>query len=233
MKRLAASLLLLSASAQPVRCAFAEPLKDLPLVEVAAPEKGASPAKGFFVVPYSGDGGWARIDKLLAARLADRGIPVVGVNVLKYFWQAKTPETCARDLERILDHYSAEWRAQRVLLVGFSFGAEVLPVIVNRLSPGARARVTSVVLLSPGPTADFVFHVSDWLEDKTYPDSVLVVPELEKLGLPALCVYGLTEKDEVCTRAKGVRPLGLPGGHHLNMDAGAVVRAALEEPSPR
>ena len=38
-------------------------------------------------------------------------------------------------------------RKQRVLLVGYSFGADVLPFVVNRLPPDLRDRVASVSLL--------------------------------------------------------------------------------------
>ena len=46
-------------------------------------------------VVYSGDGGWRDIDKDIAGRLQASGIPVVGVDSLRYFWSEKTPEQTA------------------------------------------------------------------------------------------------------------------------------------------
>ncbi|MCC7464348.1 MAG: hypothetical protein IT480_18035, partial [Gammaproteobacteria bacterium] len=39
---------------------------------------------------------------------------------------------------------------QRVWLVGFSFGADVLPTLIGGLDPANRARIAQVVLLAPG-----------------------------------------------------------------------------------
>ena len=46
-------------------------------------------------VIYSGDGGWRDIDKDIAGALQEKGIPVVGVDSLRYFWSEKTPDQVA------------------------------------------------------------------------------------------------------------------------------------------
>ena len=79
----------------------------------------------------------------------------MGLNSLKYFWKQRTPEEAARDVARILRHYLSAWNKQRVLLVGYSFGADVLPFVVNRLPPDLRARVASVSLLGIDSNAAF------------------------------------------------------------------------------
>ena len=61
-------------------------------------------------VVYSGDGGWRDIDKDIASRLQAKGIPVVGVDSLRYFWSEKTPEQIAADLGLIMAHYREAWR---------------------------------------------------------------------------------------------------------------------------
>ena len=107
---------------------------DLPLVEVPAPDSNTDT----LCVIVSGDGGWAAIDKGISAALAKQGIPVVGLNALKYFWSARTPDQSAKDLERILRHYLAAWKKQKVLLVGYSFGADVIPFMATRLPDDLR-----------------------------------------------------------------------------------------------
>ena len=114
-------------------------------------------------VILTGDGGWADIDKSVAAGLAAAGVPVVGWSSLRYYWTPRTPEAAARDLARIVEHYSAAWKKERVLLVGYSFGADVLPFLVNRLPAPALARIGGVSLLGLSDTAAFEFHVSSWL----------------------------------------------------------------------
>src|SRR5437899_2266308 len=103
----------------------------LPLIEVPA-TKGASDTLVVFV---SGDGGWAKIDKSMSKVLAENGMPVVGLNALQYFWTKRTPDSAARDLQWVLEHYLAAWKKDRVLFVGYSRGADVLPFMINRLPP--------------------------------------------------------------------------------------------------
>src|SRR5262249_1291780 len=55
---------------------------DLPLVEVPA----VGTPTGTLAVMISGDGGWASIDRDIGAELAARGVEVVGLNALRYFW---------------------------------------------------------------------------------------------------------------------------------------------------
>lgn len=63
-------------------------VSDLPVIEVAA-QPGTS--SELFAVLLSGDGGWAGLDKEVAAALSKSGVPVVGVDSLRYFWTPRTP----------------------------------------------------------------------------------------------------------------------------------------------
>ena len=56
----------------------------------------------------TGDGGWAGLDIAVADQLAKRGIAVVGLNTLKFFWQTRKPEEAADALTRIIGHYGAQ-----------------------------------------------------------------------------------------------------------------------------
>jgi type IV secretory pathway VirJ component len=208
-------------------------LPDLPLVEVP----GASgPPHEVMAVMLSGDGGWAGLDAGVASALSQRGIPVVGWSSLRYFWSPRTPDGAARDLERLIRHYLAAWGASRVLLLGYSFGADVLPYLAARLPPDLRARVAGVGLVGLEPEADFEFHVGDWLGrggDRRYPTA----PEVRRLeGLPVACVEGADESHSAC---RDLPPwatvLTVPGGHHFGGDyarLGNDLLAAFARPSP-
>src|SRR5205823_14318685 len=74
-------------------------LANLPIVRVPA----TGPASDTAVVFVSGDGGWAAIDKGISRVLAANGMPVTGLDALKYFWSKRTPDEAARDLQRIID----------------------------------------------------------------------------------------------------------------------------------
>ena len=64
-------------------------------------------------IVYSGDGGWRDIDKDIADRLHELGLPVVGVDSLRYFWSEQSPDVAAADLARIIAHYRDSWQRDR------------------------------------------------------------------------------------------------------------------------
>ena len=186
-------------------------LPDLPLVEVPALERG-----DLFAVLVSGDGGWAGLDKDVAAGLAARGIPVVGVDSLRYFWKARTPDGFAADLDRLLRFYAQHWDKRRALVIGYSQGADVLPFALNRLSPEASALVERSVLLAPAEKASFEFHLTSWIGGNS--GDFPVKPELERLDLGRIaCLYGQDDDESPCAALPApARVTALPGGHHFN-----------------
>ena len=214
----------LAAHAAPPKVTLPE-VADLPLVELTATGAPAAGEEDAFAVLLTGDGGWAGIDQDVSAALARRGIPVVGLNTLKYFWHERTPETAARDLERIIRRYSVAWHRPKVLLIGYSFGADALPFLYTRLPAELRATVRSVSLLGLGDSATFEFHVSDWIPgagDSGHP----TVPEIRRMaGAKILCLYGNEESDSPCPKlaGPGIKAVALPGGHHFGGDFGALV----------
>lgn len=209
-------------------------LADLPLIELPAQATQRSSADWLAVI-LSGDGGWADIDRELGERFQAAGIPVVGFNMLKYLWRARSPEEAGRDLERVLAHYRSAWDRRRVLLVGYSLGADILPFAVNRMSPAGRDGVALAALLAPSRRVEFEFHPWDWIgasDDSHNPRALPVAPELLQLAVPALCVYGVEDEDDTaCVElGSGARPtvLRLPGGHHFDENYRALAERVLD-----
>lgn len=205
----------------------------LPLIEV----KAADAAGKRLAVILTGDGGWAELDRTVAAELAGRGIPVVGWDSLSYFWKAKTPEQTGQDMAKTLQHYLKAWDKDEVILIGYSFGAEVLPFMANRLPPDLRERVKLVALLSPSPHASFEFHLTDWLDASPGEDALPVAPEIKKLDwVKRLCIYGADEDEEdtVCPSLTdaGVVVLKVPGDHHFDEDYAGVTALILAQTPP-
>jgi type IV secretory pathway VirJ component len=202
-------------------------VQDLPLVEVPAT---AVTGRREMAIIVSGDGGWAELDKSVAAGLAAQGIPTVGLSSLRYFWTPRTPEAAAADLARIITHYSAAWRVERVILVGYSFGADVLPFLVNRLDAASRAKVAEVALLGFTTTARFEFHVAEWVGQNRGPEYP-TVPEVDRLTVPVTCVMGAGEQDSACgeLRTPEVRVVTVGTGHHFGGEYARLVDAILRE----
>lgn len=199
---------------------------DLGLDEVAP--AAAAPAGDTFAVILTGDGGWAEIDKAVADGLARAGVPVVGWSSLRYYWTPRTPEAAAADLARVIAHYARVWHRSRVLVVGYSFGADVAPYLVNRLPAAVKGRVARVALLGASDTAAFEFHVTSWLgggDDARYPTR----PEIARLTMPVSCVYARDDPDSVCRQVPSVEAAVVGEGHHFSGDYERIVRLILRD----
>lgn len=193
-------------------------IADLPLAIVPSRQSGCG--RGFAVF-YSGDGGWRDLDRSLADILAAKGLGVVGVDTLRYYWKEKSPDVGARDLTRIIRYYGEQWQCNRIVLLGFSFGADVLPFIASRLPAELRSRVVLVTLLSPERTTAFEIQMNGWLGGKPKLGTP-IGPEARKLqGLKIQCIYGQNEgADSLCTdgTAGPLTVLAKSGGHHFDQN---------------
>jgi len=206
--------------------AVAKPLPgdvaDLPLIEVPA----HGPLTDRIAIILTGDGGWAGLDIAVADQLAARGIAVVGLNTLKFFWQTRTPAEAADAVTRIVGHYGAERPTADFVVIGYSFGASLAPVVVNRMADAARARIAAQVLISPDEEAVFEIHVGDWFGSTHHEGAIPIAPEIASTKVPVICVHGADEgADSFCATLAGkpnVSDVSLPGGHHYNGDYDAL-----------
>jgi type IV secretory pathway VirJ component len=205
----------------------------LPAAVQVAPPSGRDDV---LVIVYSGDGGWADLDRQLGNAFAARGFPVLGVNTFRYYWRMRTAEESAAQLDALMTKYLEQWHKQRVWLVGFSFGADVLPAVIDKLSPENRARIAQLVLLSPSRDFSFEIQFEGYMVSqgkfkaflKRQLEKINTVPHYAALPpvqalhqqFPVACYYGNDDADEsLCTVA------GLPawvqvypkaGDHHFD-----------------
>ena len=168
----------------------------LPVVEVHPRGRTSST----MAVILSGDGGWAAGDRTMAAALADSGISVVGLDVPSYLRMPRTPDGASADLKRLLEYYLAGWHVDRVILIGYSHGADLAPFMVSRLAPQLRGRIALLAMLGLEHRATFQFHLADLIAASSHKGDLPVLPEVEKLrGLPMLCVQGSDEGNSLCS----------------------------------
>lgn len=200
-------------------------MRSLPLREL--PADGAGRA---FAVVLTGDGPTGGTGKRVAADLAAHGVPAVVWQSLRYYWTPRTPEEAARDLDRVIRHYAGRWGKDRVVLVGYSMGADVLPFLVNRLPPETRARVGGVALLALAHDAVFEFRFRQWWGTTDAPRRA-TRPEVERLAdLSVVCVWGRGDDKAACP-AMGTAPMRiveLGGGHHFKGDRPRLLRVVRE-----
>jgi len=147
---------------------------------------------------------------------------------------SRPPGESARALETTIRHYQIAWHRPRVILIGYSRGADVLPFMANRLPPALRNNIDLIALLGLEPTIDFRYRPS-WIPFYHPKEPQFAVrPEVEKLrGQKILCVYGEKEKDTLC---KSLEPtlamiVKTKGAHHFAGNYKAVAEAILDAAS--
>lgn len=205
----------------------------LPLVELPGDK-----SNGLLAIVYSGDGGWRDLDKTIAEKLQEQGVSVVGVDSLRYFWESQSPGQIAHDLAAVIRHYQKAWGSKQVALIGYSFGANVLPFAYNALPSDVQKSVTQMSLLGLADRTDFEIRVTGWLGVAPPDDSPLVTPELAKID-PRLvqCFYGVEEDDTACTdpTLAHAQLVKTEGGHHFDGDYGRladIILAGMKQRAP-
>lgn len=235
MKYFLAAIILFSISSQAKN---AEPIvksqletismDELPLIVIPSPVESTGPV--FFLI--SGDGGWTSFDNNFCELLAKKGIPVVALDAKKYFWKAKSPEETTSVLTQIIENYTKQWNRKTFILAGYSFGADIVPFIANRLPEPLKSHLSKLFLLSPDQFGDFEIHLTDMLSLGIAKKKYNIVSEVKKITAPqVISIFG-QEEDAVNIQAFKVADSKislLPGDHHYNKNVEALVELILKE----
>ena len=181
------------------------------------------------VLYISGDGGMNTFSTGLCSSLENSGYGVTAINAKSYFWERKTPEQAAETINTYLNGKFAKRKNQQLILAGYSFGADVLPFIINRLPGETRERIKKVILLSPGTSTDFEIHWIDMLgEDRKR--NMDVISEINKMNVPGtIALFGSDEKEFPLKNIviRNFKSAYLPGGHHYEGNIAEVAREMI------
>jgi len=183
------------------------------------------------VIILSGDGGWGSLDRDLGTYLNQKGVAVVGFDMLRYLWNSPTPEQGANDLARVVSYYVTKWNKKQALLVGYSMGADALAFMASGMNSDAVTKTQGLALIGPSIKSQFQLGFTDKKQmDLNVGDSLL--PYFKKTHLPVLCIGGSVEKVSLCRRIlndvkapKNFSVELLDSGHGFNNDYEAIAAA--------
>jgi type IV secretory pathway VirJ component len=183
-----------------------------------------------FILYISGDGGLNNFSTDLCGTINRAGYSISAVNAKSYFWDKKTPERTATDISLYLQRILQGRTNQQLILVGYSFGADVMPFIVNRLPDSLRKKLVAVILLAPSTSTDFEIHWSDIFGGNSK-RSMDVIAEINKMNVPKIVT--LFGSDETSFPVKKIMLKNysneyLPGGHHFDGDTEEVGRTMMK-----
>lgn len=179
-----------------------------------------------YIFYISGDGGFNTFSSDLCTGIQKAGYSITSLNAESYFWNKKSPEQITGEIVGYLQKQLKNRKNQDLILVGYSFGADIIPFITNRLPISLKKNLMAVFLLSPSTSTDFEIHWLGMLGRSKRRD-MDVVAEINKMGQQkTISIFGSEEKgfpvNEV--RLKNFSNYIIPGGHHFERNIDTLVK---------
>lgn len=205
-------------------------------VEMPAHTKQASNPPAVAVI-FSGDMGFRiGMGPQIARRFVNDGTPVLGVSSLVYFRHERTPADVRALIAEASRKALAFSHAKRLILIGQSFGADMLHVGVTDLPNDLRRKVQMIGLVVPGRSVIYRASPSELFNWAT-PDAQALPTAMRLTWAPVVCIHGIEETDSLCPELTrpNVKRIALPGGHPLHHDADKLyvaLRAEMDATNP-
>lgn len=155
----------------------------------------------------------------VAPALAAHGMPVVGVSSSVNFATHRTRAEADAILAHAVRTALSQTGARRVVLVGQSFGADIISATAADLPPALRQRVAAIALVVPGENVFFRADPTGITYHGT-PDAEPAAGMRALDWAPVICIHGMQEHDSLCPMLdpRRAQVIALPGGHFLRND---------------
>ena len=114
----------------------------------------------------SGDGGFNSFSKEFAAELHGFGYDVFALNSRDYFWKKKTPLQASQDVENYLKTLISKRKNKEIILLGYSFGADVSPFIYNRFDADFKKNIKKMIIIGPSKVNNFEVDLQELITGK-------------------------------------------------------------------
>ena len=160
--------------------------------------------------------------------LTAHGVAVLAVGSSTVFATRRTHADVDRIVADAVRHGLATTGAERLVLIGQSYGADILQTGIVALPPDLRAKVAGLILIVPGETVYFRADPSS-LAYRGIPDSIGADTASKIDWLPFTCIYGVEETDSLCPdlHIANVHVDPMLGGHFLQHDSAGLITRVL------
>ena len=207
------------------------------LFDVLPAKAGPAVERRAVALYLSGDMGFhAGLGPAIADRLTEHGIAVVAENSLHFFRVRRTPEQTGAMIAEGLRRAIAIDPKARLLLLGQSFGADVIAPSLPYVPNALRRRIAFVGLVVPGGTREWraspseIFSIGE-------PEENAALAGQRLSWVPLLCIHGAEERSSLCPslHQRNATTVRLPGGHELHHDAdtaSAILLRAIDKALP-
>jgi len=177
----------------------------------------------------SGDGGLNKFSNELCSSINKEGFDVDAMDSKSYFWSKKTPDQTAADISDFLSKKIARRPNQQIVLIGYSFGADILPYVLNRLPKNIVNKIKVSFLMASSGSTDFVIHIAD-LFGSGKRRGMDVLTEVNKIANQKIVILNSSDDkglDAGKVTIKHVTEI-LPGGHHFDGDIDEITKTILK-----
>jgi type IV secretory pathway VirJ component len=190
-----------------------QPTKNLPIIESKSNEND-----DYYVIFLTGNGGWTKIVQSVTHYLNSKNVSVLAINIKKYLWSEKNPGQIACDLETLIERYSIKWGQKKVVFMGYSMGAEVLPFAINCMEDKYMDELNDVILIAPWQKATFKVRLRDYFFEVNKGTDIYA--ELLKMRTKKAYIICDDSDISICHKElEGVIDHDLlVGGHHFKHD---------------
>ena len=172
----------------------------------------------FYVIFLTGNGGWRNLAQAITGYLNSKNVSVVAVNTKKYMWKEKEPSQIACDLESLIDRYNLKWGKSKVVMLGYSMGAEDLPFAVDCMKDSYLHYINDLILIGPWQRATFKINLLDYVMELN--KGLDIYTELRKMKMKT--GYVICDDNEMSICQKNLDNVIdhdlLGGGHHFGGD---------------
>ena len=177
----------------------------------------------------SGDGGLNRFSNELCTAINKEGFDVDAMDSKSYFWSQKTPARTAEDISDFLSKKIARRPNQQIVLIGYSFGADVLPFVLNRLPKNIADKIKVSFLMASSGSTDFVIHIAD-LFGSGKRRGMDVLSEVNKISNKKIVILNSSDDKQLNAGKITIKHITeiLPGGHHFDGDINEIVKAIVK-----
>lgn len=196
-----------------------EPTRNIPVIE-----SRSAGNNGFYIIFLTGNGGWRQLAQSVTFYLNSKNVSVVAINTKKYLLSEKKPVQIACDLESLMDLYGRKWGLDKVVFLGYSMGAEILPFAVNRMENKYINELEDLILIGPWQKATFKVKLADYFYEVNKGEDIY--EELLKMKIKKSYVICDDNEYSICQRdLDGVIDHELiGGGHHFGGDYNSLAK---------
>ncbi len=190
---------------------------------------GKPPVRDVAVVNVSGDMGLRFLLGASTSRgLTEHHVTVLGVSSPVVFRHHRTRAEVDAFVANVVRIALARSGARRVVVMGQSFGADIVQTGLADLPADLRAKVAGIILVLPGDTVYFRADPTGYAYTGK-PESIATTTADTLTWAPLTCIYGVEEKDSLCPKLKvpGATVIAMPGGHNLRHDAQGLLNHVL------